>query len=67
MYIYTLSLSYSLPSWSGPTRLDRVPCAVQQDLVAYHSKYNHLNLLTPNSQSLLLPPTWQPQVCSLCL
>ena len=36
--------------------LDIVPSATQQDLIAIHSKGNSLHLLTPNSQSILLPP-----------
>ena len=28
-----------------------------------HSKGSSLHLLTPNSQFILLPPPWQPQVC----
>ena len=33
-----------------------------------HSKCNSLHLLTPNSQSILLPPPspWQPLVCPPC-
>ena len=33
-----------------------VLCAVQQDLVSIHSKFNNLHLTTPNSQFILLPP-----------
>ena len=29
-----------------------------------HSKCSSLQLLSPNAQSLPLPPSWQPQVCS---
>ena len=36
--------------------LDRVPCAVQQDLIAYPLQCNSLHLLTPDSQSTPLPP-----------
>ena len=46
--------------------LDIVPCATQQDLIAYPSKCCSLHLLTPNSQSIPLPPPQQPQVCSAC-
>ena len=46
--------------------LDIVPSAIQQDLIAIHSKGNSLHLLTPNSQSIPLPPPWQSQVCSPC-
>ena len=46
--------------------LDIAPRAIWQDLIAYPFKDNSLHLLTPNSQSILLPPPhpWQPQVCS---
>ena len=49
--------------------LNIVPCAIQKDLVSYHSIYNSLYLLAPNSQSNPPPPPplWQPRVCSLCL
>ena len=36
-------------------RLDIVPCAMQQDLVAYPFECSSLYLLTPNSQYILLP------------
>ena len=39
-----------------PERSDIVPCAVQQDLIAIHSKWNSLHLPTPNSQPIPLPP-----------
>ena len=38
-----------------PKRLDRVPCIPRPSLLI-HSKCNSLHLLTPNSQSIPLPP-----------
>ena len=51
----------------APSCLDIVPSAVQQNLIVHHSKGDSLHLLTPDSQSIPLPPPppWQPQVCSL--
>ena len=47
--------------------LDTVPCAVEQDLILYPLQKQ--KLVTPNSQSMPLPPPRQPQVCSprLCV
>ena len=52
-----------------PKRLDIVPCAYSRTLLLIHSKCNRLDLPTPNSLSVLVPPPlpWQPQVYSLCL
>ena len=36
-------------------------------LVFIHAIYTSLHLLIPNSQSSLPIPTWQLQICSLCL
>ena len=61
IYILFLTLSPIMLDNKG---LDTVPSAIQQDLIA--SKGNSVHLLTPNSQSIPLPPPppWQPQVCS---
>ena len=50
-------------------RLNIVPCAVYRTLLLIHPIYSSLYLLIPNSQSflLLLLPSWQLKVCSLCL
>ena len=75
-YIDVTSFSY-IPTFHHARKLDIVPWAVWQDPIAQdlcymaghlHSKCNSLHPLTPNSQSisLLSPPPWQPQVCSLC-
>ena len=60
IYFLTLSSIMFHHKW-----LYIVPCAIQQDLNAFHSKGNILHLLTPNSQSIPLspPPSWQLQVC----
>ena len=42
--------------------LDRVPCAVQQDLIAYPLQMRQFASINPGSHSL--PPPRQPRVCS---
>ena len=39
-----------------PNRLNILPCAVHKISLLIHSKYNTLHLLTPNSQSIPIPP-----------
>ena len=64
-YIYK-SIFLKLSSIMSPHKwLAIVPCAIQQNLIwLIHSKCNCLRLLTPNSQSIPLPPSppRQPQV-----
>ena len=64
---HTFPFLYSI--MVNPQRLDVVPCAVQQDLVANPSDCNGWHRLMPHSQSTPLPPTrpWQSTVCSVCL
>ena len=66
-YIYTHSFSHII--------LHHVPsqvisysslCYTVGSHLLIHSKCISLHLLTPNSQSIPLPPPWQPQVCSPC-
>ena len=62
IHIYVLFLTSSIMlhhKW-----LDIVPSAIQQDSLPIHSEGNSLHLLTPDSQSIPLPPPlpWQPQV-----
>ena len=58
MYIHTRISLISSPIMFYPKRLNTVPCATQQDLTSLliHSKCNSLYILTPNSQSIPLPP-----------
>ena len=44
-------------------------CCTHRTLLLIHSKCSSLHLPTPNSiwSLSLLPPPWQPLVCSLCL
>ena len=39
----------------------------RRTLLFFHSLYNSLHLLIPNSSSIPPPIPWEPQVCSLCL
>ena len=59
-FFFTLSSIMFHHKWSVI-----VPCAIQQDLIAYPLQSNSLCLLTPNFQSFPLP-SWQPQVCFPC-
>ena len=67
-HTHTFFLSKYLPSSSITSDLIYFPVLYSRTSVFIHSKCNSLHLLTPNSQSIPLPPlpSWQPQVCSLC-
>ena len=67
--IYILPFLYYLPSWSLLRDWIEFPGLYSRTSSLIHFKCNSLHLLTPNSQSVPLspPPSWQPQVCSLCL
>ena len=58
MYIHFLFIFFSVMVY--PKRLDRAPCALQQDFVII-SICNSLYLLTLNSQFIPLLPPWQPK------
>ena len=70
LYIYIYTFFFMFFSTVVYHRiLNIVPCAVNRTVLFIHPTYNSLHPLTPNSQSSPSPfsPTWQPQVCSLCL
>ena len=65
IYTHTFPFLYYLPSWSIPRDWIYFPVLHSRTSLLIHSKWNRLYLLTPNSQSISLPPPtpWQPQVC----
>ena len=61
---------FYLPSWSIARDWTDFPVLNSRTSWLIHSQCHSLWLLTPNSphpSHSLLPPTWQPQVSSLCL
>ena len=64
-YIYTYIVFLTLSSSMFHRKwLDIVPRAVQQDLIAYPLQMQWFASANPDTQSVPLPPPWQPQVWS---
>ena len=56
LYIYIHSFSYSFPLWFITGYWIQFPVLYSRALLFIHALHNSLHLLTPNSQSIPLPP-----------
>ena len=65
-FIYVFFFSYYLPSCSIPRDWIQLPVLYSRSSLLIPSKRHCVHLPTPDSPSVppLLPPPWQPQVCS---